>query len=354
MSNLFTNFVTKGLEIEERDNRRILKGHITVEVVDRQNEFVAVNEVLSVIKNYFDVAPAIHDWHSNRPVGKALMYKKSEIEGHPSVYIEAEIFKKDGVTLYDNVWEKIVKGEYTGFSMGGASKVKEPMVKDGKLVMNLKSLELYEISVCPLPANPLAVFDYVNDFAKSLEVHKAQDGREYLQCSGVQCEFNKTHEKEEKKDIEDIEKSIFEITSDNSLTNIEKGLKIRNLFTKQYQSFQKPIRGHTWGHWQNKLKEENPDYTDDQVDATIASWEAEEKEKSTITKQMSREAELKMDEEPSGDHNVEEKKEEMEKDHMPNEKGTNEDVDVDNDNVKKTLQSMIRKNAIINMFVKSP
>ncbi|NIT99608.1 MAG: hypothetical protein GWN01_01285, partial [Nitrosopumilaceae archaeon] len=50
-------------------------------------------------------------------------------------------------------------------------------------------------------------------------------------------------------------------------------------FVKQYMPFNKPIRGHSWEYWQKKLKEDNPDYTDEDVDATIASWEKEEKAK---------------------------------------------------------------------------
>ena len=287
----FVNFVTKGYSTEERDNKRIVKGHITVEVVDRQNEFIAVDEVMAIIKNYFDIYPAIHDWHSNRPVGKAISYCKSKIDEHPSVYIEAEIYKKDGVTLYDRVWEKITKGEYTGFSMGGASLVREPIVKNGKLIHNLKSLELYEISVCPLPANPLAVFDYVNDFAKStgMEIRSADDGRQYLQCDNVVCTFGKTDETREmvtpatvdspNKDYtpkKKMDKSLVErIGEDNGLTNLEKGRFI--------------------------------------------SW---------VLKEMSREAETKMDDAPKGD------KDDKMLEKGPNENGPNVTPQHD-ENVKK-------------------
>ncbi|WP_428323679.1 hypothetical protein [Nitrosopumilus sp.] len=224
----FTNFVTKGVETEEKDDRRIIKGHITVEVVDKQDEFVAVSEVTDVIKSYFDVFPAINDWHSNRMVGKALSYKKSEIDGHPSVYIEAEIFKKKGVELYDNVWDKIVKGEYAGFSMGGASKVREPIVKGGKLVMNLKALELYEISVCPMPINQLAVIDYVNEFAKASNLGVMENGgKQRIQCSGVNCEFEKAEV--EKKEIEKSDGNISDSEKDNNLYIDKSETNINNM-----------------------------------------------------------------------------------------------------------------------------
>lgn len=409
----FTNFVTKGFGTEvTKDDRRILKGHITVEIVDRQDEYVAVGEVLSVIKNYFEVSPAIHDWHSNRPVGKALKYEKSEIEGHASVYIEAEIFKKEGVTLYDNVWQKIIKGEYTGFSMGGASKIREPMVKDGKLITALKSLELYEISVCPLPANQLAIFDYVNDFAKAsgLDVKSMDSGRQYIQCEGVQCEYTKNAYGNESKDLG--KKDETQIVPDPVGGVVIKSVDDIIELIKQYTSFQKPIRGHSRDHWQNKLKEDNPEHTDSDVNKTIDSWEQEEQSKSKITKEMSRKAETVMDDAPKGDENKmlekdheikdkikggdndhiirdikegEEKKDvwsaftplsfdptvsppkdenDMKPDQIvkdagqqnsqakaPNVKNTNPKPNIE---VKKNLQSMIRKNTLINMLLNKP
>lgn len=189
----FSQYVTKGVTFEEKDNRRIVKGHITAEVVDRQNEFIAIEETLNVLKTYMEVNPVISDWHSNRMVGKLLSYEKSEIEGHPSIYATVEVYKKDGVSLYDSVWEKILKGEYKGFSLGGASKNREPIVKDGKLVMNLKNLELYEIALCPYPANQFAVIDYVNDFAKAANLGiMNNDGRQRIQCNSVVCEIEKS------------------------------------------------------------------------------------------------------------------------------------------------------------------
>lgn len=190
----FTNFITKGFSAEEdKDGRRIVKGHITVEVVDRQNEFIAVEEVLSVMKAYME-NPHISDWHSNRMVGDCLMYEKSEIEGHPSVYAEIEIRKSDTFKIYDNVWNKILKGEYKGFSLGGASKSREDSVQNGKLVTSLKGLELYEIAVCPEPINQLSMFSDINKFAKAGMDVKSNDGRERIQCTSVECSFGKAEE----------------------------------------------------------------------------------------------------------------------------------------------------------------
>lgn len=189
----FVNFITKGIEFEKDGDRRIFSGHISAEIIDHQNDFIFVKEILEVMDIFMKVLPVISEVHTNRMVGKVLGYKKSEIEGHASVKIRAEIFKQDGVTLYDQVWKKIKSGEYSGFSMGGGSKKREPTMEDGKYFMNLSDLELYEIAVCPSPANPLAIIDKFNELAKSDLAEKIQkiDGRGIIQCSSISCRFGK-------------------------------------------------------------------------------------------------------------------------------------------------------------------
>jgi len=191
----FNQFITKNIKIEKSDgDRRIFTGHITAEIVDHQNDFIFVKEVLDIMNTYMKVMPVVSDAHSNRIVGKTLEYAKSEIEGVPSVMVKIEIFKQEGVVLYDQVWEKIKSKEYQGLSMGGGSKYKEPIMKDGKLAMNLKNLELYEIAVCPSPANPLAIIDKFNEFAKANNVESKVhniDGRNIIQCSSIPCTFDK-------------------------------------------------------------------------------------------------------------------------------------------------------------------
>ncbi len=134
----FVNFITEGIEIEKSDDRRIFSGHISAEIVDHQNDFIFVKEILAVMDTFMKILPVISEVHTNRMVGRVLGYEKSEIKGHASVKIQAEIYKQEGITLYDNVWKKIKSGEYSGFSMGGGSKKREPMMKDGRYVMNFQ------------------------------------------------------------------------------------------------------------------------------------------------------------------------------------------------------------------------
>ena len=190
----FSTFVTKGLTVSTGDQRRIFKGHITAEIIDKQQEFIFVKEVMKIMEAFMDVNPVISDYHSNRMVGKVLSYEKSEYKGVATVLITGEVYKREGITLYDKIWDKVVKGEYSGLSMGGASKEREPIQKDGKMALELRKLELYEIALCDTPANPFAVIESVNRFAKVNGLDsmvKDFNGREQIRCASVGCKFEK-------------------------------------------------------------------------------------------------------------------------------------------------------------------
>lgn len=190
----FPDFITKGITVDTADERRIFKGHITAEIIDRQQEFIFVKEVMKIMEAFMEVNPVISDYHSNRMVGKVLNYEQSEYKGVATVLITGEVYKKDGITLYDKVWDKVVKGEYSGLSMGGASKEREPIQKDGKMALELRKLELYEIALCDTPANPFAVVESVNKFAKAHGIEKMVkefNGRKQIRCTSLGCKFEK-------------------------------------------------------------------------------------------------------------------------------------------------------------------
>jgi len=189
----FTNFITKGIEIEKSDGRTFT-GYLTVEVVDKQNEFIAIGEITKAMKNYMALTPNVSDFHSNRMVGFLKSFEESEYQGHPAIKAKIEIHKQEGTLLYDQVWEKIKSGEYKGLSIGGAAKTKIPVIKNGKMYVMLKDLEIYEYAVCPSPANQLAIIDNVNDIAKAIgnnDMFQDRNGRNVIQCDNVVCQFEK-------------------------------------------------------------------------------------------------------------------------------------------------------------------
>ncbi len=230
---LFTNFVTKNLEIEKDSDERIFTGYITAEVIDKQGEFIFVDEMMPIMEKFMSIRPVMSEVHTNRITGEVLGYEKSTVPDTkiPAIKVKARIFKADGVTLYDRVWKKIVDKEYRGLSIGGASKTREPFIKGGKHTILLKDLELYEIAICPEPANPFAKIDWVNDFAKIDGVLKGTLQKRVTQCSNMQCLMEKGLD------------SDIDIDVDN----------------RQPKPMKKPIQGHSREYWNDKLKEQYPD-----------------------------------------------------------------------------------------------
>ena len=221
----FPKFITKGIEVKKSEDRTF-SGHLTVEVVDKQHEFVFVEEVMKVMDTFMKLSPHISDAHSNRIAGVVTSYEKSEIEGHPSILIHAKIHKADNVQLYDTVWDRIVTGVYKGLSMGGGAKLRENMmVKDGRMVQLIKNLELYEISVCVSPANPLALIKDVNSIAKSNNVDptkiKTVDfEKNMLQCEDtLQCGFE-VEKKEGNINVEKQNDNLYKQTDDKFINNM--------------------------------------------------------------------------------------------------------------------------------------
>ncbi len=240
---VFTNFLTKSLEIGDTD-ARTFTGYITAEVVDKQGEFIFVDEMLPLMEGYMKRMPVMSEIHTNRATGRVLSYSKADVPDTdiPAIKIDAEIFKADNYSLYDRVWEKMVNKEYRGLSIGGASKTREPFIKNGKHTILLKDLELYEIAICPEPANPFAKIDWVNEFAKadSTGTLKGKLVKRVVQCDNMQCLVGKG----------------LDVDVDIDINN--KHPK-REEAKKELEQITKPINGHSWEYWDDKLQSEYPE-----------------------------------------------------------------------------------------------
>lgn len=193
---VFNKFVTKALEIGDSDERTFT-GYITAEVIDKQGEFIFVDEMMPIMEKFMSIKPVMSEIHTNRITGEVLGFAKTTVPDYPdipAIKIDAKIFKAEGVTLYDRVWQKIVSKEYKGLSIGGASKMKEPFIKNGRPTVLLKDLELYEIAICPEPANSFAKIDWVNEFAKGIDETGTLKGslrKRVIQCDNMQCLMGK-------------------------------------------------------------------------------------------------------------------------------------------------------------------
>lgn len=189
---LFNKFVTKALEVGDSEERTF-SGYITAEVIDKQGEFIFVDEMMPIMAKFMNIMPVMSEIHTNRITGKVLGFSKSIVPDTDilAIKIDAQIFKAEDVTLYDRVWSKIVSKEYKGLSIGGASRTREPFIKNGKPTILLKDLELYEIAICPEPANGFAKIDWVNEFAKVDGILKGTYQKRVVRCDNMQCFMGK-------------------------------------------------------------------------------------------------------------------------------------------------------------------
>ena len=173
------NFRPKQFEIIDED-KRLVSGWATVEVVDKQGEIVPVSEMKKAMYAFMDRGGHVMFKHSNKPVGKVL---KWDIEKHPEagvygIRIVAKIF--DEYPVDDLVWNMIKQGKLKGFSIGATAKAKRMVLKEPKKglpreVGVLHDLSLMEISLVEEPANPLALIEEVNYVAKGDDVSEQID-----------------------------------------------------------------------------------------------------------------------------------------------------------------------------------
>jgi hypothetical protein len=155
------------------EDERLVKGWASVEVVDLQGDIVPISELKRAMYRFMDRGGLIMYAHSNKPVGKVLQW---EVEKYPGtdvygIRIVAKIFKD--YPIDDAVWKAIKNGELKGFSIGAQAKEEKRLIKDAngqtREVGVLHDLNLMEISIVKEPANPLALVEEVNYFAKSLD-----------------------------------------------------------------------------------------------------------------------------------------------------------------------------------------
>ena len=117
----FNKFVTKDLKILKDDKeKRTFSGHISAEVIDKQEEYIAQEEIMKSMDSWLECGASLSDAHSNRIVGKGTEYEKSTYEGVPTVKIYGEIYKK--YSLHNEIWKALQDGTRKGLSIGGSSK----------------------------------------------------------------------------------------------------------------------------------------------------------------------------------------------------------------------------------------
>lgn len=186
-----------------KKNARWFAGFASTDALDKQGDVVEPEAFKQTMGRYMAQGGLLIDKHSNRKVGAVIDWCFKEAGEKKGLWVEGVIYRQ--YKVQDEVWEKILRGEYEAFSIGG-DPIKVGQVCDAEKCWNtIKDLELFEISVVDKPANPEATIE-AKTLAKgdngatdtfisnpttsqgSPMVEKAMEGRlEKSSCSPLAC-----------------------------------------------------------------------------------------------------------------------------------------------------------------------
>lgn len=149
--------VTLTMPISKVDKeKRIVSGFATLDNVDRQGDRVTSEASRKAFENF---RGNVRLMHQPIPAGKVVNFRTepyfstADNKQYNGVYVDAYISKGA-----DNIWEMVLDGTLTGFSIGGNVKDSETVL-DGesqKSVRIIKDYDLVELSLVDSPANQLA------------------------------------------------------------------------------------------------------------------------------------------------------------------------------------------------------
>lgn len=148
------------LSILKREEKRIIAGYASIDVIDRQNERIRL-PALQRAWERFIASPNfanIHVLHGNCPIGKPVIKPYVDAKGQKwfshvdkvGLMLVCEL--RDDLEYANQAWKLIEQGRLKSFSIGGqVLKPKELICEDG-CHWEIPELEIHEISIVDVPA----------------------------------------------------------------------------------------------------------------------------------------------------------------------------------------------------------
>jgi hypothetical protein len=160
------------------EERRIVSGFATLDNVDRQGDVLLTEASRKAFENF---RGNVRLMHQPIPAGKVIsfrensFYDKESGKTYTGIFVDAYISKGA-----ENIWQMVLDGTLTGFSIGGRIVDYENKVDDGDedSVRIVKEYELMELSLVDSPAN---------QFANIFSIQKVDD--EFI-TSGIATEVS--------------------------------------------------------------------------------------------------------------------------------------------------------------------
>jgi len=177
MNNLFDNLqfkvYTDILKKSKKDGKRLIRGYASTAALDRQNEVITMEALRQAADHLLENHTVFYEHeHQKFPVGKVI---ETGIDDK-GLEVVVEISQ-----TADQLWTLIEEDILDSFSIGGrVTSSEEKVGKDNKPYNEVTGIELFEVSVVGLPANPEAKFALVNksfNMAITDEIRKRKEGK---------------------------------------------------------------------------------------------------------------------------------------------------------------------------------
>jgi len=235
MNNLFDNLqfkvYTDILKKSKKDGKRLISGYASTAALDRQNEVITIEALRQAANHLLENHTVFYEHeHQKFPVGKVV---ETGIDDK-GLRVIVEISQ-----TADQLWTLIEEDILDSFSIGGrVTSSEEKVGKDGKSYNEVTGIELFEVSVVGLPANPEAKFALVNksfNTAITDEIKKRKEGKEMAEekkiettdsdttnitvSDGTSDVVETTEPKAEEKKVEEI---VKETAEKKETTKVEK------------------------------------------------------------------------------------------------------------------------------------
>ena len=158
--------------------RRVVSGFATLDNIDRQGDKLLSEASRTAFENF---RGNVRLMHQPIPAGKVISFRENSFydpktsKTYSGVFVDAYISKGA-----ENVWQMVLDGTLTGFSIGGRIVESEPAMDDETElpIRVVKKYELMELSLVDSPAN---------QFANILSIQKVND---QIVTSGIATGFS--------------------------------------------------------------------------------------------------------------------------------------------------------------------
>ncbi|RKY26045.1 MAG: hypothetical protein DRP62_00095 [Planctomycetota bacterium] len=197
-----------------KKSRRIIAGYASVAIVDKDNEIIPVEVLKDAIKTLLndEFYANVMVKHQNIQIGRILR-EYGNLKTHvddKGLFIVAEI--RDDLEIANRVWEDILKGKLNSFSIAGEALLSHRECDENQCYTVIDKINIYEVSVCESPANPLSGFIVISKSEDVCGCEKTNENmtEDILETGVVKDEECNTEEQtetvsEEKTETEDIE-----------------------------------------------------------------------------------------------------------------------------------------------------